>query len=224
MRVLPCGRRALLVELDDLEAVLGLHAALAPDLPVGVTELVPAARTLLVAFDPAATDAGRLAAALRERPFTPGVPRDGPLVEIPVTYDGEDLEVVAGQAGLRPEEVAATHAAGEYVVAFSGFAPGFGYLTGLDERLHVPRRDTPRTRVPAGAVAIADRFSAVYPRASPGGWQLIGRTELELWDARRDPPAVLAPGTRVRFVEAGAAVTSAEAKPAAGLRDRREAG
>jgi KipI family sensor histidine kinase inhibitor len=211
LRILPSGRRALLVELDDLEAVLGLQAALGADLPPGVTELVPAARTLLVAFDPAATDAARLGAALRERPFTPGLPADGPLVEIPVTYDGEDLAAVAEHAGLEPGEVAAAHAAGEYVVGFSGFAPGFGYLTGLDERLHVPRRDSPRTRVPAGSVAIADRFTAVYPRASPGGWRLIGRTELQLWDPRRDPPAVLAPGTRVRFVEAS-------------LRDGREAG
>jgi KipI family sensor histidine kinase inhibitor len=201
MRVLPCGRRALLVELGDLEAVLGLQAALAPDPPAGVTELVPAARTLLVAFDPAATDPGRLEAALRARPLQPGMPADGPLVEVPVIYDGEDLAAVAERRGLTPEEVIAAHAAGEYAVAFSGFSPGFGYLTGLDARLHVPRRDTPRQRVPAGAVAIADRFTAVYPRASPGGWQLIGRTELELWDAHRDPPALLAPGTRVRFVE-----------------------
>jgi KipI family sensor histidine kinase inhibitor len=201
LRVLPCGRRALLVELDDLEAVIGLHAALAADPPAGVTELVPAARTLLVTFDPAATDPARLEAELRERPFTPGVRADGPLVELPVSYDGEDLPAVAERAGLAPEEVAALHSGGEYVVAFSGFAPGFGYLTGLDERLHVPRRGTPRTRVPAGAVAIADRFTAVYPRASPGGWHLIGTTALELWDERRDPPALLAPGTRVRFVE-----------------------
>jgi KipI family sensor histidine kinase inhibitor len=200
LRVLPCGPRAVLAELDGLEAVLGLRAALAADPPPGVAELVPAARTLLVTFDPAATDAARVEAALRERPFTPGVPAGGPLVEVPVRYDGEDLPAVAAHAGIEPEEVAALHAGAEYTVAFSGFAPGFGYLSGLDERLHVPRRDSPRTRVPAGAVAVAGAFTAVYPRASPGGWQLIGRTELELWDAGRDPPALLAPGTRVRFV------------------------
>jgi KipI family sensor histidine kinase inhibitor len=170
-----------------------------------VTELVPAARTLLVAFDRAATDAARLESALRERRWRPGAPPDGPLVEIPVTYDGEDLDAVAEHAGLDPREVVARHAAGRYVAAFCGFAPGFAYLTGLDERLHVRRRETPRTRVPAGSVAVADRFTAVYPRASPGGWQLIGRTNVALWDTHRDPPAVLVPGTRVRFVEAGAA-------------------
>jgi KipI family sensor histidine kinase inhibitor len=202
MRVLPCGERAVLVELDDLDGVLGLHAALREDAPAGVTELVPAAQTLLVAFDPRATDAERLGAALREVDFSPGLHAEGELVEIAVVYDGEDLDEVADHAGITRREVVAAHTGGEYVVAFCGFAPGFGYLTGLDERLHVPRRDSPRKRVPAGAVAIADRFSAVYPRPSPGGWQLIGRTDADLWDVGRDPPAVLVPGTRVRFTEA----------------------
>jgi KipI family sensor histidine kinase inhibitor len=202
MRVLPCGERAVLVEVDDLDAVLGLHAALTDEAPPGVTELLPAARTLLVRFDPAATDARRLAEALSAREFEPGAHPDGALVEIPVTYDGEDLARVAEHAGLSPEEVVSVHVGGEYVVAFCGFAPGFGYLSGLDERLHVPRHESPRTRVPAGAVAIADRFTAVYPRTSPGGWQLLGRTELTLWDDERDPPALLVPGTRVRFTPA----------------------
>jgi KipI family sensor histidine kinase inhibitor len=200
MRLLPCGERAVLVELEDLDAVLGLHAALAGGPPAGVTELVPAARTLLVRFDPRATDAARLGAALEAVSFTPGASPEGETVEIPVTYDGEDLDDVASLSGLSRDEVIEAHAAGEYVVAFCGFAPGFGYLTGLDERLHVPRRDDPRTRVPAGAVAIADRFAAVYPRASPGGWQLIGSTDEPLWDVDRDPPARLTPGTKVRFV------------------------
>jgi KipI family sensor histidine kinase inhibitor len=198
-RVLPCGERAVLVELDDLDAVLGLHAALREDSPAGVTELVPAARTLLVGFDPRATDAERLASALGAVEFSPGPHAEGELVEIPVVYDGEDLDDVAAHAGLTRAEVVAAHTGAEYVVAFCGFAPGFAYLTGLDERLHVPRRDSPRTSVPAGAVAIADRFSAVYPRPSPGGWQLIGHTEATLWDVDRDPPARLVPGARVRF-------------------------
>ena len=202
MRVLPCGQRAVLVELDDLDAVMGLHAALAARPLEGVLEVVPAARTLLVCFDPLATDAGRLTRALRATPFAPGAPAAGPQAEIPVTYDGEDLEAVAAHAGIAPAEVGARHAGGEYVVAFIGFAPGFAYMTGLDERLHVPRRDEPRTRVPAGAVAVADRFTAVYPRPSPGGWQLIGSTDAPLWDLEREPPALLVPGARVRFVEA----------------------
>jgi KipI family sensor histidine kinase inhibitor len=201
VRVLPCGEEALLVELDGLDAVLGMHAALAADPPEGVVELVPAARTILVAFDPARTAPERLAEALRDvRPLAAARER-GPLVEVPVVYDGEDLEEVAGLAGCSAEAVVRRHLAGEYLAAFCGFAPGFAYLDGLDPALHVPRRDTPRTRVPAGAVALADRFTAVYPRPSPGGWRLIGRTDLALWDAERDPPALLAPGTRVRFVE-----------------------
>jgi KipI family sensor histidine kinase inhibitor len=203
LRVLPCGEEALLVEVDDLDAVLGLHAALEAEPPDGVVELVPAACTILVAFDPARTAADRLAEALRAvRPAAAARER-GPLVEVPVAYDGEDLGEVARLAGCSPEEVVRRHLGGEYVAAFCGFAPGFAYLDGLDAALHVARRDTPRTRVPAGAVAIADRFSAVYPRPSPGGWRLIGHTELALWDTERDPPAVLAPGTRVRFAEAG---------------------
>jgi KipI family sensor histidine kinase inhibitor len=204
MRLLPCGARALLVELDDLDAVLGLHAALRDAPPPGVSELVPAARTLLVSFDPARTTAERLGEALQAVEFEPGAHPGGELVEIPVVYDGEDLDDVASLTGLARDEVVAAHRDGEYVVAFCGFAPGFGYLTGLDERLHVPRRESPRTRVPAGAVAVADAFTAVYPRTSPGGWQLIGRTDATLWDTGRDPPALLAPGTRVRFTEAGA--------------------
>lgn len=205
MRLLPCGERALLVELDDLDAVLGLHAALRQAPPAGVTELVPAARTLLVAFDPRATDPDRLGAAVQAAEFEPGDRPGGDLVELPVVYDGEDLDAVAAHAGLDRAGVVAAHAGAGYVVAFCGFAPGFAYLDGLDERLQVPRRDTPRTRVPAGAVAVADRFTAVYPRESPGGWQLIGRTDRTLWDADRDPPALLVPGTRVRFVEAASA-------------------
>jgi KipI family sensor histidine kinase inhibitor len=212
LRVLPCGERAVLLELDGLDAVLGLHAALEADRPEGVEELVPAARTLLVAFDPARTGAERLSEALRAVRFQPGAPVTGELVEVPVTYDGEDLEEVASLAEMSAEEVVRRHRDGEYVAAFCGFAPGFAYLDGLDEALHVPRRDSPRTRVPAGAVALADRFTAVYPRASPGGWRLIGRTELGLWDVSRDPPAVLVPGTRVRFTDAaGDTVTRRQA-------------
>ena len=199
MRILPAGERAVLAELDDLDAVLGFHAALEAALPAGVTELVPAARTVLVTFDPARTNAGALGEALLAVEWAPGARPDGELVEIPVTYDGDDLDEVAELAGLSVEAVVERHAAGEYVAAFGGFAPGFAYLDGLDPSLHVPRRDSPRTRVPAGAVAIADRFAAVYPRESPGGWRLLGRTDVPVWDVERDPPNLLPPGTRVRF-------------------------
>ena len=196
VRLLPCGRRALLVELDD---VLGFQEALSRLEPAGVEELVPAARTLLVRFDPAVTDAGRLGALLREvSPVDTAVSASAEVV-IPVRYDGEDLADVAAEAGLSVSEVISRHSEGSYVSAFCGFAPGFAYLSGLDPVLHVSRRSTPRTRIPAGSVAIAGEYSAVYPRASPGGWRLLGRTDVPVWDVDRDPPNLLPPGTRVRF-------------------------
>lgn len=202
MRLLSCGDAAVLAEVDDLPAVLDLYAALArAELP-GVTDLVPAARTVLVRFDPAVTEAAVLGRALRA--VRPGgdAGTGGGVVEVPVTYDGADLPEVAKRTGLTEREVVALHTTGAWTVAFIGFAPGFGYLVGGDPRLAVPRRDAPRTRVPAGAVGLAGEFSGIYPRESPGGWQLIGRTELALWDLDRDPPALLVPGARVRFVEA----------------------
>ncbi len=123
---------------------------------------------------------------------------------MPVRYDGPDLARVAELTGLDEAEVVERHTAGDYRSGFCGFVPGFAYLTGLVESLYVPRRDDPRTKVPAGSVALADEFTAVYPRDSPGGWQLIGHTDITLWDSDRDPPALLAPGTPVRFVDAGA--------------------
>jgi KipI family sensor histidine kinase inhibitor len=121
-------------------------------------------------------------------------------VEIPVTYDGADLDDVADLTGLSPHDVIAAHTGTLWTVAFGGFAPGFFYLADGDPRLHVPRRPSPRTHVPAGSVGIAGGFSGVYPRESPGGWQLIGRTDQIMWDTARRPPALLAAGTRVRFV------------------------
>lgn len=196
VRLLPCGRRAVLVELDD---VLGFQAALSRLGPAGVEELVPAARTLLVRFDPAVTDADRLGAVLREvSPVDSAVAATAEVV-VPVVYDGEDLADVAASAGISVDSVIERHSTGTYVSAFCGFAPGFAYLSGLDPALHVSRRSTPRTRIPAGSVAIAGEYSAVYPSASPGGWQLLGRTDAPVWDVERDPPNLLPPGTRVRF-------------------------
>ncbi len=122
---------------------------------------------------------------------------------LPVVYDGDDLATVAEYAACAIDDVVRRHLAGEYTVAFCGFAPGFAYLTGLDERLHVPRRASPRTAVPAGSVAIAGEYTAAYPRPSPGGWQLLGHTTATLWDTDRPDPALLVPGTRVRFEVAG---------------------
>jgi allophanate hydrolase subunit 1 len=216
-RVLRCGARAVLVEVDSLAQVHGLYEALLNNPPEGVTELIPAARTVLVGYDPARTDVPRLSADLSGRPVTAqagtsgpggggpggGGPGGGGVVEVPVRYDGVDLADVARMSGCGTREVAARHAAADYTVAFCGFAPGFGYLTGLDPALRLRRRDTPRTRVPAGAVALADEFTGVYPSESPGGWHIIGHTGLAVWDVERDPPALLVPGARVRFVEVG---------------------
>jgi KipI family sensor histidine kinase inhibitor len=203
VRVLPVGPAALLAEVGSTAEALALYAAAraAGAAATGpVTDLVPAARTVL--FD-GVTDPGRLRRWLAEVQLDPRGPEEGPLVEVPTTYDGPDLPEVAGHWGMTPAEVVAAHTAADLVVAFCGFAPGFAYLTGLPEHLAVPRRATPRSRVPAGSVALAGPFTGVYPTDSPGGWLLVGRTDLRLWDAAAEPPALLVPGTRVRFVAVG---------------------
>jgi KipI family sensor histidine kinase inhibitor len=155
-------------------------------------------------FDPRVTSAAALQAAVTALEPAPGLGAGSAApVEIPVIYDGDDLAATAELLGLSPEALIAAHTGRTWVCAFGGFAPGFGYLVGDGPSLDVPRLATPRTRVPAGAVGLAGEFSAVYPRESPGGWRLIGRTELALWDLARTPPALLAPGTPVRFREAG---------------------
>ena len=193
----PAGDRGALIELPDSAAAVRVARALA-----GRSELVdvvPGHRTVLVTWAgegrPRELEAA-VAAALAAGP----APEPGRRIEIPVVYDGPDLDEVARLAGLSPEEVAARHAAAEYVVAFLGFAPGFAYLTGGDTRLDVPRLERPRERVAAGSVAIAGPYSGVYPRDSPGGWRLLGRTPLTLFDPKRTPPALLAAGDRVRFL------------------------
>lgn len=204
MRLLPSGTRAVLVELDSQAEVLGLYAALRRDPPAGVVDLVPAARTVLVHVDPALSPLPAVVEALRATTPQQHTGDTGDLVEIPVHYDGEDLAEVGRLTGWGAQEVVRRHTGAGWTVAFCGFSPGFGYLVADGGGWDVPRRDTPRTRVPAGSVALAGEFSGVYPRASPGGWQLLGRTELRTFDVERDPPALLVPGTRVRFVDAGA--------------------
>jgi 5-oxoprolinase (ATP-hydrolysing) subunit B len=195
VNIRPYGDEALLVEPSDPAVVLALAAALSAD--PDVLEVVPAARTLLVRAEAHAI--ARLAERLPRLATADVEPAAGGEVVLDVTYDGPDLEETAAALGLGPAELVRRHARGTYVVAFCGFAPGFAYLRGLDPALHVARRAEPRTRVPAGAVGIAGEFTGVYPRESPGGWQLLGRTDAVLWDLDRTPPALLAPGTRVRF-------------------------
>ncbi|MEV6569066.1 5-oxoprolinase subunit PxpB [Streptomyces kronopolitis] len=201
MKPLPVGEHGLLIELDTAEEVEALHAELLRRVADGalppLREIVPAARTV---FLDGLADPRGLLADIASWHVPPPVAGDRPAVRIPVRYDGPDLADVAALWDVTPEEVVRLHCATEFHVAFCGFAPGFGYLTGLPGPLHVPRRDTPRTRVPVGSVALAGPYTGVYPRSSPGGWQLIGTTDTVLWDPRREPAALLAPGTRVRFV------------------------
>lgn len=200
MRFLRAGSGAVLVEVAGLDQVTALHAALRDDPPPGTVDLVPAARTVLVVFDEA-VPADDVISQIRTRRLPDAAAAAGTVVRLPVVYDGADLSDVAAHTGLSEREVVARHVAARYRVAFCGFAPGFGYLTGGDPALRVPRRADPRTRVPAGSVALADEFTGVYPREMPGGWQLIGRTDVVLFDVDRQPPALLAPGARVEFVE-----------------------
>lgn len=216
MRILPVSLRVLLVELADLDETLALFASLASQPIEGIDEVLPAARTLMIRFQPDILPAAALAEALSRRDLSARVERPGALVEVPTLYDGEDLEEVSRLTGLPAEEVIRRHTASEFTVAFSGFAPGFGYLVGGDEALQVPRRHSPRTRIPAGSVALAGPFSGVYPQASPGGWQIIGTTPIPMWDLSRDPPALFQPGDRVRFVpiDANEAARLAQAEQA----------
>jgi KipI family sensor histidine kinase inhibitor len=199
VRLRRCGNDAVLVEVDSLDEVAAVHAAVAAaDLP-GVLELVPAARTVLVSVRPGSNGLARLNDVLAAVDVHRSPRRDLREVRIPVRYDGPDLDLVAATAGLSVDELVELHSGTEYSVAFTGFAPGFGYLTGLPTPLVQARLDQPRPAVPAGSVGIAGEFTGVYPRSSPGGWRLLGRTELALFDPRRDPPALLVPGDRVRF-------------------------
>ncbi|GAA3127599.1 allophanate hydrolase [Streptosporangium carneum] len=196
------GEHALLVETGSLEVSHRLDALLRASRPPGVAEIVPGPETVLVSAPGA--DLSRLRPLLSRLLDTARVPvaealAPGTTVTVPVVYDGADLDGVAALTGLSTAEVVERHTGRELVAGWLGFAPGFAYLTGLDPALHVPRLTTPRTSVPAGAVAIAGPYSAVYPSASPGGWRLLGRSPLTVWDVSADPPALLTPGTRVRF-------------------------
>ncbi|MDX3494003.1 5-oxoprolinase subunit PxpB [Streptomyces turgidiscabies] len=203
MRALPVGDDALLIEVSSGDRAQALHAELLRRRTEGtlsVREIVPAARTVLL---DGLADPARLASELTTSDVPPTLPRTEDVIELPVRYDGPDLADVAALWGVSEEAVARIHAGTEFRVAFCGFAPGFGYLTGLPARYDVPRRATPRTSVPAGSVGLAGSYTGVYPRASPGGWQLIGTTDAVLWDHTRVPAALLSPGTRVRFVPVG---------------------
>jgi len=188
-RILPCGDRAILLDCDSLaEATAWFEALIDADPVLG-------ARTVLLRGDP-----GALRALLATRhPSASAAGAEQETLVIPVTYDGPDLEAVARLTGLCEQDVVHAHTGTEWTVGFAGFAPGFAYLVGGDPRLNVPRLATPRPAVPAGSVGLAGEFSGIYPRSSPGGWQLIGRSDVDLFDLRRTPPALLQPGLHVRF-------------------------
>ena len=211
---LPAGDQALVVELGDgispeiNRRVRDLMLAIERSGPPGVVETVPTYRSLLVYYDPLATSAPELQASLEhlehgldEQSFdTPRV------VHIPTLYGdeyGPDLEFVAGHSGLTAEEVVRVHSESEYLVYMMGFSPGFPYLGGVPERLVTPRLETPRTHIPAGSVGIAESQTGIYPVASPGGWRLIGRTPLKMFDPAAEPPSLVGAGDYIRFVPIG---------------------
>ncbi|MFM9276250.1 carboxyltransferase domain-containing protein, partial [Pseudarthrobacter sp. NKDBFgelt] len=195
------GPRALLLELDSLDAVLSLHSRLRDNPAAGQVDVLAAAQTVLVVFDSRASARAARGSLARvgSMPAGAAAVQDKP-VHIEVVYDGEDLAEVGELTGMGPEGVVAAHTGQLWTAAFGGFAPGFAYLVGETDALNVPRRGTPRTAVPAGSVALAGNFSAVYPRRSPGGWQLIGHTATRMWDLQREQPALVRPGTTVQYV------------------------
>ena len=210
--ILPFGQRALLAEVASLDEVVVLHRRLAADVPDGVIDLVPAARTVLVAFDPARISPAQVRAFI-ERGANAADAADAAdaRVDLDIVYGGPDLVETAALLGTSPEALVAAHREAEWTVAFTGFAPGFGYLTSPDWPFDVPRLESPRIRVPAGAVGLAGEFSGAYPRETPGGWRLIGTTAARLFDPDAAEPALLRPGTRVRFVERSAAPSAPSA-------------
>jgi KipI family sensor histidine kinase inhibitor len=198
--VLDYGDRALLLEFDSTAEVLAWSAALRDAGMPGVLDIVPAARTILLALDRSSRQNAvrRRLRTLQAAAGAPTTAAGDPLV-IDVVYDGDDIAEVAERTGLTVHEVVDAHTGKPWTVGFCGFAPGFAYLVGGDPRLTVPRRSDPRPSVPAGAVGLAGEFTGIYPRRSPGGWQLIGNTDAVLWDVDRPEPALLTPGTKVQF-------------------------
>src|SRR4051812_36667411 len=198
MQVLPVGPDALLAELPEPADVPLLYADLRRD--VVCRDLVPGARTVLLDGAHDLESAREYLASWTPVPRTGG--GDERLVELPTTYDGEDLDDVARHWGMTRAEAVATHTGTTFTVAFVGFSPGFAYCAGLPPELAVPRLDRPRAKVPVGSVGLAGEYTGVYPAASPGGWRLVGRTDAPVWDVAREEPALLVPGIRVRFRKA----------------------
>lgn len=223
-RFLPSGDSAILVELgegidpEENRRVHRLDCALRETAPEGLLDLVPAYRSLLVLFDPLVISRSRLQALVERLAASDREQETGPrrIVRVPTCYGGDygpDLDFVASFSGLTPAEVVEIHTSSTYLVYMMGFSPGFAYLGGLSPRIASPRLDTPRTSIPAGSVGIAQQQTGIYPVESPGGWRLIGRTPIRLFEASREPPVALEPGDSIRFVaidEASYSKTSRE--------------
>ena len=196
------GERGMLRRFDGTVADANAAARALSDELRGfaeVADVVPGARTVLVELRPGAEPSDALARAMNAHPRAVEA-SVGSMHEVRVTYEGADLQDVAQLTGLSEDEVVSLHSSADYTVAFIGFQPGFPYLLGLPEQLSCPRLDTPRTKVPRGAVAIGGSYAGIYPAETPGGWRLIGTTDLTLFDPMREQPSLLAPGDRVRFV------------------------
>jgi KipI family sensor histidine kinase inhibitor len=206
IRVIPFGEAALLVELEQrIDPEIAARAAAISDAweSLGHGPAVPTYSSALLRFDPLALDPGaaeKVARELAESTAAAAHLETGTLHEIPTRYDGEDLDEVARASGLSVPDLIAAHTGRDHLAFFLGFMPGFAYLGPTDARIVAPRLAVPRSRLPAGAVAVADGQTAVYPSASPGGWRLIGSTDLRMFDPQRDPPALMRAGDRVRFV------------------------
>ncbi|HEY2288594.1 MAG TPA: allophanate hydrolase subunit 1 [Streptosporangiaceae bacterium] len=202
MRFRPAGPSALLVEVDSLSQARALHAEIGRRRAAGwapsLLDVVPGARTVLL---DGIADHRRAAADIRSWTVPPVPPGAGPVTEIHCRYDGPDLPAVAAQWRVSVAQAVRIHTSIEHEVAFCGFAPGFPYIAGLGPGREVARRDSPRAAIPAGSVALGGEYTGVYPRASPGGWQVIGQTDAVMWDSGRDPAALLTAGDRVRFID-----------------------
>jgi len=200
MRFIAVNLTHFLVELSSLEETLALFDSLTDTPLSGIEEIIPAARTLLIRFQPLQVNMHQLATDIIHRPRVSVSQRQHQTITIPVHYQGEDLGYLADLLGITVPQVIQCHQESVWKVAFTGFAPGFAYLSSPDWQWQIPRRSTPRTRIPAGSVAVAGSFSGIYPQASPGGWQLLGYTEQAMWDLSRASPALLTPGAQVQFI------------------------
>ena len=200
MRFLSVNSDSFLIELSSLEETLALYSKLQNLHLNGIKDLIPAAKTILICFNEIKTDFKTLSVLIGTLKLDSGFDRNTQEVIIPIRYDGEDLAQVAELQGLSIADLILKHHQSTWDVAFIGFAPGFAYMSSLDQPFtDIPRLKTPRKKIPSGSLGLAGQYSGIYPKDSPGGWQLIGTTSEKMWDLQRQNPALLRPGMRVHF-------------------------